>query len=47
MSQTRLYGLALLNIHRDIEVDPNEVLDTFASKHERRLRMSNILETDD
>ena len=46
MSQTRLNGLALLNIHRDIEVDPNEVLDTFASKHERRLRMSNILDTD-
>ena len=47
MSQTRLNGLALLNIHRDIEVDPNEVLDTFASKHERWLRMYNIIDTDD
>ena len=43
MSQTRLDGLALLNIHRDIEVDPNKVLGTFAIKHEGRLRMSNIV----
>ena len=42
-TQTRLKDLALLNIHRDIEVTLSEVLDAFASQHKRKLRLSNIL----
>lgn len=36
MSETRLTGLALLNIHRDIDVDVNKVIDMF-SKTNRKL----------
>ena len=46
MTQTRLNGLALLNVHRDIEVTPCEVLDAFAIQHKRKLRLFNILEAD-
>lgn len=36
MLETRLTGLALLNIHRDINVDINKVIDRF-SKTKRKL----------
>ena len=36
MSETRLTGFALLNIHRDIDVDVNKVIDMF-SKTNRKL----------
>ncbi|KAJ8915305.1 hypothetical protein NQ315_014813 [Exocentrus adspersus] len=36
-SETRLNGLALMNIHRDINIDVNIITDMFASKKERRL----------
>lgn len=35
--ETRLTGLALLNIHRDIPIDTNIIINMFASKKERRL----------
>jgi hypothetical protein len=35
MGDSRLSGLALLSIHREIEVDPAEVLDRFAKAPRR------------
>lgn len=37
-SDNRLNGLALLNIHRDVEVSPELVVDRFASSKARRLQ---------
>ena len=33
----RLTGLALMYIHPEIDIDIQEVIDVFASKHKRRL----------
>lgn len=37
MSQDRLNGLALLNIHRDININIDELIDRFAALHDRRI----------
>ena len=41
----RLNGLALLSIHRDIDIikDIDLLIDIFANKHPRRIRLSNLL----
>jgi hypothetical protein len=36
-SKDRLNGLALINIHRDIDLDTESILDVFANRKERRL----------
>lgn len=36
MGQTRLAGLALMLVHRDIEVDINNIIDRFA-KNKRKI----------
>lgn len=36
-SENRLNGLALINVHRDIDLDIDSILDVFANKKERRL----------
>ena len=46
MTQERLNGLALLHIHRNIELKVSDIIDLFAQKHQRRLKLSNILKTD-
>ena len=46
MTQERLNGLALLHIHRNIELKVSGIIDLFAQKHPRRLELSNILQTD-
>ncbi|KAK2723201.1 hypothetical protein QYM36_001774 [Artemia franciscana] len=38
MSEDRLNGLALLNVHRDVLVSVDEVLEKFAISSARRLR---------
>jgi hypothetical protein len=38
MGQERLNVLAMLHINKDIQVNPEEVLDMFAKKHKRRLQ---------
>ena len=43
MSESRLKGLALLKIHQAIAVDTNEVVDSFASKHPKRMALADIL----
>lgn len=35
--ETRLNGLALMNIHRDLHIDSEVIINMFASKKERRL----------
>ena len=43
MTTTRLTGLALLTVHRDIPVDIPAAIDEFCRRHPRRLQMVNIL----
>lgn len=47
MGEERLNGLALMHAHRDIALDLDEIIDLFASLHPRRMRMANILCSDD
>jgi hypothetical protein len=37
MGQTRLSGLALLNVHRDIDISIDRVIDRFANSGARKL----------
>lgn len=37
MGEERLVGLALLNVHHDIPISPNEVIDYFAKNKKRKL----------
>lgn len=39
MSRTRLNGLALLNIHSDTSVSPEEILDDLALDSKRRINL--------
>lgn len=39
MGENRLNGLAFLNIHPEIIIKPEEVVDTYANKHPRRLQL--------
>ena len=47
MGEERLNGLALMHAHRDIALDLDEIINLFASLHSRRMRMANILCSDD
>ena len=46
MSQDRLNGLATLYTHRDISINFNEIIHLFSCKHERRLTLHNLLNSD-
>ena len=37
MDEERLTGLALMNVHSDISLDTEELINTFAMKHPRRI----------
>ena len=39
MSQERLNGLAMLKYHRDIGLNPEDVVTEFARSHPRRLEL--------
>jgi len=39
MGENRLNGLALLNIHPEIIINPEEVVDIYANKHPRRFQL--------
>ena len=43
MSNTRLTGLALMYIHRDIEIYPAEIIDEFARCHPRKMELLYIM----
>ena len=44
MTTTRLSGLTLLYVHRDIAIDIPAAIDEFARRHQRRMQMVEILE---
>jgi len=44
MGAEMLTGLALMNIHHDKNIDIEQVITNFATKHPRRMKMVNILE---
>ena len=46
MSQERFSFLALLHIHRDFPYDINEIVTKFAESKPRKMRLSNILNSD-
>ena len=46
MEQDRLNGLALLTIHRDMELDEDKIVKIFARKNRKLIFMRNILNTD-
>lgn len=37
IAEDRLVGLALLNIHRDVEIDINKIIDMFSEVKERKI----------
>ena len=43
MGEERLKGLVLNLTHRDIVLDLEEIIDLFATRHSRRMKMINIL----
>ena len=43
MGTERLTGLALLHIHRNIHLEIPDIVEEFARRHPRRLKLSNIL----
>lgn len=43
MVNSRLTGIALMHIHRDIPIDIKHVIDEFARRHPRKMELINIL----
>ena len=43
MTNTRLTGLTLLHVHRDIPIDFEAAINTFARMYPRQMRMTEIL----
>ncbi|XP_046862828.1 52 kDa repressor of the inhibitor of the protein kinase-like [Xenia sp. Carnegie-2017] len=43
MSESRLSALAMLNVHREIPLDIDEVIDLFAKKHPRRIILRDVI----
>ena len=43
MSEERFNGLTMLSVHKDLKLDLDELVDIFAKKQPRRLKLSNIL----
>ena len=46
MKQDRLTSLALIYIHREIELEPEKVVDEFAKNHQHRMKFVDILKDD-
>ncbi len=46
MTNTRLTGLTLLQIHCDIPIDIEAAIDQFVRMHRRRMAVMEILEDD-
>ena len=43
MSEERFNGLTMLSVHKDLKLDLDELVNIFAKKQPRRLKLSNIL----
>ena len=46
MSEDRLNALALLHVHRNIPIDIEKIIDTFACSNPRRMKLVDILNSD-
>ena len=46
MTESRLLGLALLNVHREINLDIDAVINRFGMIHPRRMMLADILNID-
>ena len=46
MTGNRLNALALLHVHREIHLDVEEIINRFAVRHPRRMKLLDILNTD-
>ena len=46
MTGNRLNDLALLHVHREIHLDVEEVINRFAVRHPRRMKLIDILSTE-
>lgn len=44
MNEDGLNGLAPLHVHHDISVNSNDIIDIFARKYSRRIKLLNILD---
>ena len=42
MGNDRLSSLALLHVHRDIDVSVEDIVDEFARRHPRRLKLYEL-----
>ena len=47
MGQKRLKSLALLHVHREINLDVEKIIDRFAQKHPRRMLLADLLQSDE
>ena len=43
MTNERLSSLALLHLHRDIEINIPDIIEEFTRRYPRRMKLSNIL----
>ena len=46
MSQDRLNGLGIIHSQRDIKIDLDSVIKLYSRKHQRKLKLNNILNSD-
>ena len=46
MGEKQLTSLALLNVHQEIKLDLNRVINCFALKHPRRMLLVDLLNSD-
>ena len=44
ISAEMLPGLALMNIHRDVDIDIEAIITNFSIRHPRCMKLTNILE---
>ena len=43
MGNNRLSSLSLVHVHRDIDIDIDQVIDEFARRHPRHFQLENII----
>ena len=46
MTEERLNDLAMLHVHSDIEIDLDAVINDFANRENRKIKLKNILDSD-
>ena len=43
MSENRLTNLALIHIHREVQINYEQAIDVFAKKHPRRMELESLM----